>query len=416
MKTAIIGGGTLGLLSAVELRRRGREVVIIDKGELAAGASLGNAGWITPSLSGPVPAPGLVAESLKWMLRPASPLYVSPAAVPRMLGWLLSFWRHCNRRAYGAGFTALAELNRRTMADFEALQALGLDFALHRDGLLFVSLADATLEQLFAEFEELARYGLGDPVRFSRAETLERQPVLRPEIAGSVLMPEERHVRPEELNRAAVTWLKDNGVELRTATEVTGFRKEGSRVVAVETDNGSVEVEQVLLATGAEAAVLGRALGARVPMQAGKGYSITIAEPAQQVNGPMYMHEARVAVTPFPGSLRVAGTMELSGVNNRFDPRRSAGLRQSADRFMDGWQEGSGSTEWVGMRPMLPDGLPAIGRLPGSSNAFIASGHAMLGITLGPTSAAAIAELMNEEEPTFDLKPFDPARFSPGGA
>lgn len=412
MKTVIIGGGTLGLLSAFELRRRGRDVVVVDKGQFAAGASFGNAGWITPSLSGPVPAPGLVAESLKWMLRPDSPLFISPAAVPGMLGWLLAFWRHCNRKAYQAGFTALAELNRRTMADFEALQAGGLDFALHRDGLLFVSLNESTLAQLFAEFEELAGYGLGDPVRFDRDATLGREPVLRPDIAGSVLMPEERHVLPAELNNAAVAWLEANGVELLSGTAVTGFRKEGRTVKAVETTGGTIEADQVLLATGAEAAALGRALGERIPMQAGKGYSITVADPQKKVSGPMYMHEARVAVTPFPGSLRIAGTMELSGVNNRLDPRRVAGLRQSANRFMDGWEEGAGSSEWVGMRPMLPDGLPAIGRLPRTDNAFIASGHAMLGITLGPTSAVAVAELMNDDETTFDLGPYDPARFS----
>lgn len=412
MKTVIIGGGVIGLLSAYELRRRGREVVVIDKGELASGASLGNAGWITPSLSGPVPAPGLVAESIKWMLKPDSPLFISPVAVPRMLGWLLAFWRYSNKRAYQAGFTALAELNQRTMTDFEALQAAGMDFKLYREGLLFVSLGDATLSQLFAEFEELAGYGLGEPIRFSRDETLEREPGLRPEIAGSVLMPEERHVRPEALNAAAIDWLRRHDVELLTGTTVLDFDIENGKVTAVRTSSGTIEADQVLIATGAESAALSRKLGARVPMQAGKGYSVTIEQAKLRVNGPMYMQEARVAVTPFEGSLRVAGTMELSGVNNNLDGRRLTGLKKSADRFMNGWEQGESAVEWVGMRPMLPDGLPAIGRLPGSKNAFIASGHAMLGITLGPTTAAAIAELMNDEESAFNLKPYDPARFA----
>jgi D-amino-acid dehydrogenase len=412
MKTVIIGGGTIGLLSAYELRRRGREVVIIEKGEFAHGASLGNAGWITPSLSGPVPAPGLIAESIRWMLKPDSPLYISPAAVPGMLGWLLSFWRHCNKKAYQAGFTALAELNQRTMSDFEALQAAGMDFRLYREGLLFVGLGDATLSQLFAEFEELASYGLGEPIRFSRDETLAREPGLRPEIAGSVLMPEERHVRPESLNAAALDWLRNQDVELLSDTAVTGFSLENGKVAAVRTTSGTVEADQVLIATGAEAAALSRKLGARVPMQAGKGYSVTIDKPKLSVSGPMYMQEARVAVTPLDGALRVAGTMELSGVNNNLDRRRLTGLKNAASRFMNGWEQGERTVEWVGMRPMLPDGLPAIGRLPGSRNAFIASGHAMLGITLGPTTAAAIAELMNEEESAFNLKPYDPARFA----
>lgn len=411
MKTVIIGGGVIGLLSAVELRRRGREVVVIDKGELAHGASLGNAGWITPSLSGPVPAPGVVSDSIKWMLKPDSPLFISPAAVPSMLGWLLSFWRNCSPRAYQAGFNALAELNKRTMADFEALQAHGLDFGLHRNGLLFVGLTDEALGKLFTEFEALAHLGLGEPIRYSRDETLHREPSLRPVIAGSVLMPEERHVRPEELNAAAITWLREHGVELRSGTLVTGFAALGGQVAAVRTTAGDIEADQVLIATGAEAAVLSRKLGANMPMQAGKGYSVTIDEPSTVVNGPMYMHESRVAVTPFGKSLRVAGTMELSGVNNDLDVRRLGGLKNAASRFMKDWDQGRRVTDWVGMRPMLPDGLPAIGRLPGSRNAFIASGHAMLGITLGPTTAVAIAELMNDERSTFDLRPYDPARF-----
>jgi D-amino-acid dehydrogenase len=126
----------------------------------------------------------------------------------------------------------------------------------------------------------------------------------------------------------------------------------------------------------------------------------------------MYMHEARVAVTPFGDSLRVAGTMELSGVNRRLDPRRVAGLKKSAHIYLQDWERGEAKREWVGMRPMLPDGLPAIGRLPGKQNAFIASGHAMLGITLGPTTAAAVGQLMNDEQATFDLRPYDPGRFA----
>lgn len=412
MKTVIIGGGTIGLLSAYELRRRGREVVVIDRGEFGAAASHGNAGWITPSLSGPVPAPGVVSESIKWMLKPDSPLFISPAAVPSMVGWLFSFWRHCNAKAYRAGFNALAELNQRTMSDYEALQAAGLDFGLHKNGLLFVSLDDKHLDELYAEFEDLAGYGLGEPIRFDRDATLQREPSLRPVVAGSVLMPEERHVEPDELNRAAVAWLRAHDVELRSGSSVTGFRVENETVKAVQTTSGDIDADQVLIATGAEATRLSRALGAHVPMQAGKGYSITIDKPRLTVNGPMYMHEARVAVTPFDNALRIAGTMELSGVNTRLDGRRVRGLKNSAHRYMLDWEQGEHSEEWVGMRPILPDGLPVIGRLPRRSNAYIASGHAMLGITLGPTTAAAVGELMNDEESTFNLAPYDPVRFS----
>src|SRR5690606_10377451 len=169
--------------------RRGRSVVVIDKGEPGQGASAGNAGWITPSLSGPVPAPGIVAQSIRWMLRPDSPLYIRPASVPRMLSWLISFWRHCGERYYRAGFTALAEFNRTTMRDFDALKAAGLDFEMHSDGLLFVCQEEKTIQRLMREFNELAAYDFGEPVHYTREETLDLEPALQPVVKGSVWMP-----------------------------------------------------------------------------------------------------------------------------------------------------------------------------------------------------------------------------------
>mgnify|MGYP001139649161 CR=1 FL=1 len=410
-KTVIVGAGTIGLLSAYELRRRGRDVVVLDKGNPGEGASLGNAGWITPSLSGPVPAPGLVGQSIKWMLRPDSPLYIRPGAVPRMLGWLLAFWRFSNERAYRAGLAATAELGRSILADFDALKANGLDFEMHSAGLLFVFKDQKVMDQIHAEMEELAEYGFGEPVRYSAGETIDLEPIIKPGIAGSVWMPKERHIRPETLNKAAVEWLRKNGAEIRTGVEVTGLVLEQKRVRGVRTKDGVVEAEQVLIATGAQAGTLGREAGVRLPMQAGKGYSITVQKPKKKPGRPLYLKEARVAVTPFRDALRVAGTMELSGINLDLDPRRVRAIKNSAHRYMHDWEQGEKAIEWVGMRPMLPDGLPAIGRLGQYENLFVAAGHAMLGITLGPTTAAVIARLMNGEPVDVNLKPFDPGRF-----
>lgn len=412
MKTVVIGGGVIGLLSAYELALRGRDVVVIDKGKFGEGASLGNAGWVTPSLSGPVPAPGIVGESIRWMIRPDSPLYVKPTAVPAMLGWLLSFWRYCNTQSYQAGFQATADLNQRTMADFDALQANGFEFEMYQDGLLFVGLTRKAIDSMMVDFRDLARHGFGEPIEYTKDETLDREPALKDGIAGSVLMPQERHVRPEQLNDAALKWLRENEVTLMPDTEVFGFQHQGGKVTGVETTRGVIPTAEVLIATGAEAAALTKKLGVRVPMQAGKGYSITVDGPALQLKGPMYMFEDRIAVSPFENSLRIAGTMELSGLNNNFDRRRVDAIRTGASRFLKDWEVGESIREWVGMRPMVPDGLPVIGALPRFGNAFIASGHAMLGTTLGPTTAAVIAEVMTEGKTGSNLKPFDPARFS----
>lgn len=412
MKTVVIGGGVIGLLSAYELASRGRDVVVIDKGRFGEGASLGNAGWITPSLSGPVPAPGIVAESIKWMLRPDSPLYVKPSAVPGMMWWLLSFWRYCNQKSYQDGFQALADFNQRTMSDFDALTAKGFEFEMYQDGLLFVGLSRNSIDRMLVDFRDLAKHGFGEPIEYNKDESIDREPSLKPGIAGTVLMPNERHVRPEQLNDAALKWLRENEVTLMPETEVFGFQHQGGKVVGVETTRGVIEVDEVLLATGAEVGQLAKNLGVRVPMQAGKGYSITVDNPTLKLRGPMYMFEDRIAVSPFENSLRIAGTMELSGVNNRFDRQRSNAIRTGAHRYLQNWEEGTAVREWVGMRPMLPDGLPAIGKLPRFTNAYVASGHAMLGTTLGPTTAAVIAELMVDGKTGSNIKPFDPGRFS----
>lgn len=411
-KTIVIGGGVIGLLAAYELRRRGHDVTVLERGEPGKGASKGNAGWVTPSLSGPVPAPGIVATSLKWMLNPDSPLYIRPSAVPQLAGWLLTFWKHCNPRAYHAGLTATAQLNRRTMEHFDALVQAGLQFEMYQTGLLFVCLEEATIDRLMRDFTELESFGLGTPRRYSAEEIRQLEPVFNSNVVGGVWMEKERHVRPESLLAAVLKWLQANGVEVYSQTPVSGFDSEGRRVTGVKTAKGTWPADQVLIATGAEAAFLARQAGFNLPMQAGKGYSITIHEPQLRIGRPMYLEEARVALSPYKGTLRVAGTMELSGINAHLDQRRVEAIRRGASRYLlDGWEKGSRTEVWAGMRPMLPDGLPAIGRAPGYENLFVAAGHAMLGITLGPSTAVAIADVMTKGESDYDLMPFDPGRF-----
>lgn len=411
-RSIIIGGGVIGLLSAYELRRRGRDVIVIDKGNFGQGASAGNAGWITPSLSAPVPAPGLVAQSIKWMLRPDSPLYVKPSVVPGMLGWLLEFWRHCNVEKYEQGRSALGMLNRLSLRDFDRLAEQGLDFEMHSAGLLYVFRTEEALRAYLDDLAHWEEFGASEPKRLTPDEARELEPALRPEIIGGLLVESERHVRPEKLLSAAEQWLRANGADMRAHTEVADLVIQDGRVTGVRVKGGDViEGDEVLLATGAEAASLAARAGFELPMQAGKGYSLTIRNPKLKLGRSMYLVEGRVALAPYDGALRLAGTMELSGINTNLYEERIAGIRKSAGLYLTDWSDGDEIIPWVGMRPMLPDGLPAIGRAPTIPNFYIASGHAMLGVTLGPTTAALIADLMTKGQAEIDLTPFDPARF-----
>ena len=409
-RTVVIGAGIIGLACAYELRRRGEDVVVLDKSEPGAAASAGNTGWITPSLSGPVPAPGIVLQSIKWILRPDSPLYVRPRADPMFLSWLLAFCRHCTKRAYQAGLDAVAALNAQTMTLYDALVADGVRFEMHRQGVLFAFLSRTALEHAAADLDRMRSHGFGIARQLTGPEARDLEPILSSAVLGGIVVDQERHVRPESLTAGLVARLNDMGVIIRSGFEATGFQTIGT-VRAVTTPNGSIEADRFVIAAGAWSGDLTRRLGFRLPIQAGKGYSITLAGAAARIGRPLYLDEAHVAVSSFDGALRLAGTMELSGINAHLDPRRVEAIRRSADRYLVNWRQGSREDIWVGMRPLTPDGLPVIGAVPGYDNVYLATGHAMLGITLAPATAAALAGLMLDGTSTMDLRPFDPARF-----
>ena len=409
----VVGGGVIGLTVAHALHRRHVPVTVVDAGPPARAASHGNAGWITPALSGPVPAPGLVGTSLRWMLKPDSPLYVQPRADLGFLRWLLAFWRHCNARAYGDGFAATAALNAPTMALFDALRADGVRFEEHRQGLAVVYHSRRELEHDYAGLDALAAHGSPTPPLLDGDALRESEPLLNDAIAGGYCFDQERSVRPDSLVTGLTTWLRNAGVGVRAATAVTAIEHRHGQVSAVVTEAGSIAADAVIVCAGAWTPAVMRLAGVRVPIEAGKGYSLDVASPpAPKPNRPLYLHEARVAVTPLDGTVRLAGTMEISGLHDRINPKRVAAMQRAAEATLWGWpHDTTTATVWTGSRPMTPDGLPAIGRAPGFRNLLLASGHAMLGVTLAPATAAALADLYVSGHPPDVLQPFDPARF-----
>jgi D-amino-acid dehydrogenase len=411
-QNVVVGAGVIGLLCAYEIRRRGGEVLVIDKGEPGGGCSRANTGWVVPSFSSPLPAPGLVATSLKWMLRADSPLYIKPGAIPSMAGWLWQFWRRCNERDHAAGLAAVSELSRHTVAGFDAIAAEGVDFEMHDDGLLCAFATSSGYEKTLSALRAIDDAVGLELHALSAASVTEREPHLRGNVVGGIFVPGERHVRPETLNAGLVAWLTDAGVEVRSGVEMLGVRHHRRAVDGLETTAGFIAADSLLLAAGAWSGLLARELDVRLPMQAGKGYTITVESPALELGGPLYLPERKIVTSPYDGALRIGGTMELSGINVDLDRRRLAGIRRGAEAFLPGCFAGGHRQEWVGMRPLTPDGLPVIGRAPGYDNVYLATGHAMLGVTLGPPTAAAVADLMLEGRTDVPVAPFDPARFA----
>jgi len=410
-KTVVVGAGVIGLLCAYEIRRRGGDVSVIDKGEPGGACSLANTGWVVPSFSSPLPGPVKLRPTLKWMLGVDSPVSIRPSAVPSMASWLWQFWRHCNSRDHAAGLAAVTILNRHTIELYDAIRADGVDFEMHDSGVLCAFMTRGGYERALAGFYALDEAHGIEIHELKGASLLVKEPALSDDVVGGILIAGERHVRPETLNAGLVDWLERSGVEITTGVEVLGVTQDGLAVDGIETTAGHIAADVLVLATGAWSGRLARELGFQLPMQALKGYTITIDAPAVKLRGPVYFPEKRVVASPFEGALRLGGGMELSGFNADQNPRRLAAIRRVGEAFFPGCFDGGSQTEWMGMRPVTPDGLPVIGRAPNFDNVYVATGHAMLGVTLGPATAAAVADFVLAGHTGIPVAPFDPARF-----
>lgn len=410
-KVIIIGGGVIGLATAYYLRKKGNEIVVIDKGEPGFECSRGNMGWVCPSLSDPVPAPGLMMTSLKWMMKRDSPLYIKPSSVPAISGWLYHFWKHCNEASHRKGYEAGLNLSKNTLNLFDELtKDRSIEFEQYQKGLLFVFLKEDYIEEKYEGYKIVENFGLPSPIKKTKEEVIQMEPNLSDNVAGGLFLPSERHVRPESFTKALAKWLKGNGVEILSNNEVKNIIVEAGQVNAVDSAQGIIEGDQFLITAGAWAGKMLSGAGIRLPITAGKGYSLTINNPSINFSRPLYLGDSRVTISPFKDAVRIGGTMEMSGINTNLDNRRIEGLRRSANQYLK--QPISGKEQaWAGMRPMTPDGLPILGSVPEINNLFVATGHAMSGISMSLSTGLAMADLMSEGNSEINLKPFAADRF-----
>ncbi len=410
-RVAVIGGGVIGLSIAYFLAERGADVIVVDKDKVGAACSSGNLGWVVPSHAGPIPAPGLTLKSLRWLLRPGSPLYIKPTAIPELFGWLWRFRSHCNARDHNAGFHAIARFGQTAMPLLDRLIEAGVSFEMEEVGLLYLFRTEEAVDEVLDEIAPLEKYGYRPPTKLSGADLKEFEPGVADGLYGGLHLEGDRHVRPESLCRGLEMQLRETGVEIREGVPVGDVMVSGDRVTAFRGSGRPIEADAFVIAAGAWSARMAERCGYRLPVQAGKGYNITVTNPAVPLRHPLYLAEAKMGCTPFEGASRIAGTMELSGINQTLDHRRISALERSVQDYLPRALEGPDRTEWVGMRPLMPDGLPAIGLLPGRSNVYVATGHAMLGVTLALSTGSALAELIVDGRSEVDLRAFDPARF-----
>jgi D-amino-acid dehydrogenase len=401
----------IGLCTAYALIRRGVEVCVIDRPADLPPASWGNAGWVVPALSAPLPTPGIVRYGMRALMDPASPLHIAARPDPRLAGWLWSFVSHCGKAAHERGFEATVRLARDTQRRFDDFADHGVEFDMWKQGLTLVALDRAVAQAELDGMRLLRRHGYVLPSRVSSgAELRAREPALSPAVRAGFHISSERHVDPRTLLTGLRRRLRgDCGASVREGT-VTRCVLDGATVTGVIAGGEFVPAGAVVLAAGAWTATLAERMGCCIPLQGGKGYSFSTSD-GPAVSGPLKLLEAKTAITPFGPDLRVAGTMDLDGLNLKIRQRRLTAILAAARRYLADWHHVCVQQPWAGLRPMTPDGLPVIGRIPTTVNAYVATGHAMLGITLGPATGDYLAELVITGRVPPVLEPFRPERF-----
>lgn len=418
MRVTVIGGGVVGLAVAWSLARRDVDVELLERGRCGGEASAGNAGWVTPGLSAPLPAPGVMRQAARWMLDGESPLLVRPRADVDFLRWSLRFARSCRPEPHRAGTRATLALGRDSTAAFDLLRREGVEFEMHDDGLLYLVRDEARLDAWLREYDHLRELGFdGDVEPLDRAALRVAEPGVGDGVAAGLLARRERHVRPETVTAGLCAALRRMEVAVHEDTVVTGLAAPGSgghgAAWQVRTHDGATEADAVVVAAGVWSRELLRETGIDLPLQPAKGYSVTAPGPEPAPRRPLYLTEAKVGASPFGGGvLRLAGTLELSGVETSLNRRRVDAVVRSARPYLRDWEPGTGRAEWAGLRPLTCDGVPVVGEArPGL---FVATGHAMLGVTLAPATGEALAPMVMGERPPDELAALGPARIARG--
>jgi len=411
----VIGAGVIGLSTAHYAMRLGHRVTILDR-ELASaeGCSFGNAGMVVPSHFVPLAAPGMVALGLKWMWNPESPFYIQPRLSLELMDWLWKFWRASTHEHVARSSPLLRDLSFASRECFEELsELLGNDFGLVKKGLLMLCKTQHALDHE-ATMAATAR-GLGVPAEvLDSRQTAALDPAVRLDVAGSIFFPKDCHLSPNRFMAALRQQLESAGAAFSFDTEVTGFIQDRSRLTAVRTTRRNFGGDEFVLCAGSWSPLMAQMLGLRIPMQAGKGYSLTLPRPRQLPTLCSIFTEARVAVTPMNGSLRFGGTMEIAGLNEEINPVRVQGIIKAVPNYFPDFEPGDfeGIQAWRGLRPCSPDGLPYVGRTGRFENLVLATGHAMMGLSLGPITGKIVAQLLSGEKPSFDLQLMDPDRYA----
>ena len=409
----VIGGGIMGLSSAYYLHQSGHKVTVIDKDNFSDNCSYGNAGYVCPGHFIPLATPGIVWKGLKWMLNSRSPFYVEPSLNKSLIDWGFKFIKSATRKKVEASAVPLRDIAILSQKEYQSWAALpGFDFAYEQKGLLEVFQTKAVAREAHHIVEKGKALGLD--VQLLNYEELQKlEPQTRINGLGAIFFKSDAHLYPNKLMKSLLDHLKQQEVQL-IGGEVTGFEKERMKIKKVITAKQMYEADEVIIATGAWSRQIAALVDTKISLMPGRGYSLTLENSPYHLNYPAILMEGRVAITPMDGNkIRFGGTMEV--VSTKTPPRyeRVEGILKTVKNFLPEFDIAMPSTDklWYGYRPCSADGLPYIGRISKFENVVVATGHAMLGLSLGAGTGKLVGEIVNEEKNSIDISPFAVERF-----
>jgi D-amino-acid dehydrogenase len=413
MNITIIGGGIIGLCSAYYLQKEGYEVTVIERGDITDGCSFGNMGYMSPSHFVPLASPGIIAEGLKYMLSSSSPFYIKPRLNWDLIQWAYHFYKNSNAatvKKNAPHLNNILQLSRNLINEMK--NKIGDTFDMEEKGCLMMCKQQKTLEHEFHLADDAEKFGL-KVERLQKEQVQKLEPNVELNIAGAVLFKDDCHFHPGKMMMALHKYLVQKGVKFQLNTTVTSFEKNSNKVTAVITDKGKYTCDELVVAAGSWLPVVSEMLGIKLLLQAGKGYSYTYDNIEKNIKYPAILVDGRCAITPWGNRLRIGGTMEISGINNKVLVKRMEGIYNSAKDFYPSLKIDFPPTDkiWNGLRPVTPDGLPYIGYHSNLQNVIFAGGHAMLGISQGTGTGKLVTELVQKKAPSIALGVFGVERF-----
>lgn len=410
-KIIIIGGGIIGICSAYYLQKDGHHVTIIDQSNMDAGASYVNAGYLSPSHIIPLSAPGVMKKGLKWMLNPASPLYIKPRLDADFLKWSYAFNKSCNSNHVKKAIPAIKDIALLSQELYDDIKR-NENFTFHHEkkGLLMLCQTDRMLEEEIKTAQLAKSEGL-DASEINFEELKQLEPNIHLNVKGATYYKCDSHTTPHEFMVEMIAHLKAVGVQFFPNEKVEDLEIRNRKISALKTNKQILKADEFVLAAGSWSHLLSKRLGLKLLLQAGKGYRINTSSPTG-IQIPSILAEAKVAVTPMNGFTRFAGTMEIAGINHDINKIRVDAIANAATRYYPEIKLSQVEKDDAacGLRPVTPDGLPYIGKSSKCDNLTIAAGHAMMGWSMGTGTGKLVSEIISEKQPCIKLQMFNPDR------